>query len=905
MKVAYQLRPLSAAEDTVALLVPGRCAEEVLRLCASLRLDPLPEIHRAADGFIVKLTRSLETPVAGAIRLRTLASDLLVPAGAELVPPLLPDEAAALVRRRGLVFLPDGRVLEYQPDRPLELAELLGAGAIKRGAWRTLPEPPALAESVTEIALDLPSEGSEGLLEAGGEGIGTEPPELPDAGLPSQIAGKTLFGLGKGFAWLGNKLHAPRLASLGASLVGGAFSFAPGLSEQLLGKHEAMLRRLLRLFEDGNIEEALKHALPLGDDGSRGAVPAANPALPLHDVRYSLGNLLSGRGRAGGHLWFGSGNAVHDLEREYRKQADLAAARGDFRRAAFIYGKLLRDFRQAALVLGRGGLHRDAAMLYEQVVGDPLAAAREWEAAGEIDRALHLYLKAGDHALAGDLLRRAGEEERAVAEYQLAAAQLVQSGPRFYEAGQLLEARAGRPDLALPYYRRGWDQRPDGNPLPCVLRLANHHARAGAGEPLLALTTEADEFLAKWDIDSAATFYNALARHAELPGLGPLSADLRDRARLALARKAVQVAGDRHAAKLAVTLFPAESAWPSPLIFDADRALRRGRIETPAVRATPQDHWLMRRVRLSIVRAVHQMPASKEVFLGLEDGEVLCYEPASGKIATIAREKGAILAIGSYGLDDYLAVISGGGRQRVFLAILSRSTAFHMHDATELPVDSDAVRLCRQVEDESSDVIGVYSGRHYGMYRVPSLLPKRPWGTLNEAEDAFAVIIGPNSRIPSAYWLLGMYPGRVEWFLHVPPGAMTAALPWTPSAGDVLAHPQLQASWNSGDPLELLGLDGRGTIHLSHLRPNTTMAPTTVSGRADAPFQTFARIRGNYVAGVTRTAVHWLRGPLLNSAGPPTPIRLTHPVAAFVLPAANELLIVDADCSLTRVPIAK
>lgn len=49
---------------------------------------------------------------------------------------------------------------------------------------------------------------------------------------------------------------------------------------------------------------------------------------------------------------------------EYRKAASEAAKMGDHRRAAFIYGKLLGDYREAAAALMAGGLYHDAAQLY-------------------------------------------------------------------------------------------------------------------------------------------------------------------------------------------------------------------------------------------------------------------------------------------------------------------------------------------------------------------------------------------------------------------------------------------------------------------------------------------------------------------------------------------------------------
>jgi tetratricopeptide (TPR) repeat protein len=900
MKVPYQLRPLPAAAPAVALLVPGRRAEDVLGLYAVLGLDPLPAVHRVADGLLIKLPQPLEVPLAGVIRLRGLSADLLLPVDAELVPPLLPDEAAALVRERGLVFLPDGRVLEYQPDATVAVSELLQIGDVQRSPWQALHEPPALADDIIEMALDLPGTLPDELLELGGTGIGTEAPDMPDARLPAKVAGKALFSLGKGFAWLGKMLNLPGLAGFGASLLGGAMSLAPRLSEQLLGKQEAVLRNLLRQFREGNIEEALKRALPLGNEPGRGSVPAQDANLPRHDLWYSLMNLLGSRGARGpASVWFGGGNTYYELMQEYRKLADQAAAHGDFRRAAFIYGKLLRDFRSAAVVLARGGLHRDAAILYEQAVGDTLAAARAWEAAGEIDRALKLYLKLGEHALAGDLLRCAGEEERAVAEYQRAAANLVESGGRHYEAGQLMEARAQRPDLALPYYRRGWQARPHGNAVACALRLAGHHAATGAGAPLVALTGEADALLATWDTESAALFYNALARHADQPALASFAGELRDRARIGLARKAVQVGRARHSNVLA-TLFPAGSPWPLPLVHDAEHALR-----LPSRRPSPSAAHTLRRIRNSNVRAVHQMPVSKEVFLGLQNGEVLCYRPGTGEILTIGHEPGPILSIGSYGADKYLAVVSAVAEQEYRLSMFALAPRFRLLTSQQRTTDGP-VWLCTQVADHSSYTVVVYSGRGFCAYSAPDLVPQGAWQSLGP-EDAIAVVMAsPVSGSPRGLWIFPIYPSRLEWYQEGETNNWHAPLPWTPAqSDDGLAHPMVHAAWNSGDPLEIAALDTNGALRLSRIRAGTSDTPKTISAwpARGERFEAFARIHGDCLAGVTRKAVHWLQG----AAGQllPTPVRLAHPVAAFVLPATNELLVIEAECSLVRVPIAR
>ena len=58
-------------------------------------------------------------------------------------------------------------------------------------------------------------------------------------------------------------------------------------------------------------------------------------------------------------------------------------------------------------------------------LNDRSAAAQAFEAAGEFDRALELYRGSASHERAGDLLRRIGEEDAAVAEYLLAANELA------------------------------------------------------------------------------------------------------------------------------------------------------------------------------------------------------------------------------------------------------------------------------------------------------------------------------------------------------------------------------------------------------------------------------------------------------------------------------------------------
>ena len=87
---------------------------------------------------------------------------------------------------------------------------------------------------------------------------------------------------------LGQMLGIQGLSGLGVGWIGKALSLAPRLSEDLLGRQAAALRDLLREFREGDLERALRRALPLGEPGgTRGAVrlrwrpPAAPRPLVL------------------------------------------------------------------------------------------------------------------------------------------------------------------------------------------------------------------------------------------------------------------------------------------------------------------------------------------------------------------------------------------------------------------------------------------------------------------------------------------------------------------------------------------------------------------------------------------------------------------------------------------------
>jgi tetratricopeptide (TPR) repeat protein len=386
----------------------------------------------------------------------------------------------------------------------------------------------------------------------------------------------------------------------------------------------------------------------LGEEGGRGNQPSTDANLPTHNTSYSLGNILGGR-RVPGAVWMGGLDVQNQLAAEYRKAAQAATAQGDFRRAAFIYGKLLRDYRQAADVLSRGGLHHDAAILYLDKLGDVLAAARAFAAAGEFDRAVQLYRQRGEHVLAGDLLRKLGEEQQAVEEYQRAVDQLYQA-EHYHAAGELVLAKLcgtalqSRPDgsgepsyreQALACFRMGWQKRPRGSPLPCLHRLFELLAEQRPPGDLLGLVDEAAEYLQRQGSESdCSSFFNEVVRIANRPTLAEMRDRLRDRSLLGLAarlRSRAQV--ETLPGSLVSTLFGHPGSWSSSQVNDAEVALRAA-LQARKVQpkpASPRSVVQMRIHEGTVFAACGSVECGK-VFLAFGDGALRCFNPLDSSI---------------------------------------------------------------------------------------------------------------------------------------------------------------------------------------------------------------------------------------------------------------------------------
>lgn len=918
VRVPLHLRRRPEVEEPAAVFLPGRDASALLSACTRLGVDPSRRVRAVAGGFVVELDRTAAGPLVlpGAVRLREQAPGLLVPVDAELVPALLDDECAGLVRDGGLVFLPDGRVLRYDRRAAVAISTLVAAPPAPRRAWQPLPEPRRLAERIVEIARDEPDASPEALYDQMGQDL-----RDPD---PRRRPARDRRKMGRGEEGAGAAGGSEEGAGLGGALrnlVNRAGAGARSLGESMRWSgldQSQLLRKLLREFRQGDPSRALRHALPVSAPrpGGRSRVPLG-ARLPFSRAIYSLMELLGGprRGQDVG-VWSAPPDLVAELTREYHRLAEAAQRQGDYRRAAYIYGKLLGDDRSAAMALRRGGLHHDAAILLLLKVRDEVAAAEAFEAAGEHDRALALYRKLGRHEQAGDLLRRMGDEAGARAEYARAAEFLLVAGnpPDWLAVGRLLGEKAGDDQAAEWAYDRGWAQRPGPNATACALRLIRIHAARGGGEPIARLLDEADAFLRDRGAHDARDFYNQVAAIAADDAEAGLAVDdVRDRALRVLAHHVRRLVADTAGATVPVVsaLFADPTLWTPSIARDAQFAAARaaaGRRASPPA-SKPNSIAPLRarvlRVGRGTVTAVASAPAACEGFLGFDDGQIHAVLRDQDRTELVGDVGGPIAALATEPLGRIVVALRHAEIGSVLTSFLRwpdggfcRAQELHhrvstVHWLSPIHGSENLIALC----DEQ--MVAVYDA---SSWISQAQIPRRPAdsppvaGLLVPHLDAFGVLL--------QYVDLG-------WVLYNHEGSPVAASPAPGQAITGGRHPRCTVPATclplpSG--VRFAGVDGHGSVQevVFSIKDDAIELTTAYHASVEGGFLAVVPNWNNRVIAATSDRLIIL-GRRAGSAGLQELTSGAHasgPIAAcFLAKDLSEVVLVDVDGWVSRVSL--
>ena len=948
IQVPFRLRRRAVAEPAVALLIPTRDPASVLAICARRGLDPTGRVFDVAGGFVLQLEPATTEPEPGAIRLRERTAAFYLPADADLVPALLDDEANGLVRDWGLVFLPDSRVLLFDRHAPVDLADLLEAEPRPRRAWSSLPEARRLADRLDQIVLDLPEQPADALYREfqeelrnpgprGGSSHDKDKPDSDDSSPATVAEAADEAGdddpdsAGSGVARGGASPRHPRPSVQGvADTIRGWFSQAGQTYSKLKEKtqwelidHSALLRKLVREFREGDATRALRRAVPImrPDEPSSPVrsnwMPVRSNWLPMSNAIYNLFELLRRPGRGESvPVMLADSDAIRELAEAYRKAAEESVRQGDFRRAAYIYGILLRDDRMAANALMRGGLHRDAAILYLKKLNDPAAAAQAFEAAGDVERAIALYRQLGQNEKAGDLLRRIGEEDAAIAAYvDAAAAKACAEPPDFHAAGLLLLTKARRLDLAMDAFQTGWSERPNGNARLCAFELARLHAERGEFEPIWKLLDEADAFFETiGSYSEHGIFYSgmmALAR--QRLDSESFAEELSDRALLSLGRKLGRSVEIGHPTGLAISnLFGKHGHWPAAVVRDADFAATSVHKRLPGRDSHARRSPLVQGHQLGIgtVTAVCQAWISGDLFVGFDNGTVLGFRPGRNQVFRVAENRDPVTALAVDPEGETVVALRQAGRGiGMSYAVKQPDGSYRSRPDDHIPSLSTSWLtpiLTRGVErlvglGDGSDMMFVdaASGMHWGRLTIASDPTEHP-------QTAFLLPLGsPNGIAASRLGVLTHNgPNWIVLDIHGKLLHQTTYY-WQPAVTGACTLRSVPITWRHAPPfLELVGLDKEGAVSSAQFQVEdgvfellASRVAMTVGGYLAA-----TRCGTNMVVAVGPTRTVWLglsadRFHVVHQLD----LSLPSAVACFAAASPPEILVVCSDGFIARV----
>lgn len=150
-------------------------------------------------------------------------------------------------------------------------------------------------------------------------------------------------------------------------------------------RHAEYLKKMLDMFDNGDLDEALRHAVPLGGDGLPGG---ERVTVGLPQRRDDLD--LSFSPRAGGGVIPAHESALQRMRERYRAAADRLEQAGRIDEAAFVYAELLGEVASAIALLERHKRFSVAARLAEGRGQPPAMVVRLWFIAGDRQRAIDL-----------------------------------------------------------------------------------------------------------------------------------------------------------------------------------------------------------------------------------------------------------------------------------------------------------------------------------------------------------------------------------------------------------------------------------------------------------------------------------------------------------------------------------
>ncbi len=168
--------------------------------------------------------------------------------------------------------------------------------------------------------------------------------------------------------------------------------------------------RLMDMFARGDLDNALRHAIPMGGATTGKAAPFFGLPMPR-----ALLEIFTGR-RTGASIMPMPPGIAEQLRQQYRAAFERLEAQGRHEEAAFVLAELLHASAEAVAYLERQNRLRLAAELAESRDLPPDLVVRQWLVAGETERAIWVARRKNAFSAAIVRLEKGSDSDKANAQ---------------------------------------------------------------------------------------------------------------------------------------------------------------------------------------------------------------------------------------------------------------------------------------------------------------------------------------------------------------------------------------------------------------------------------------------------------------------------------------------------------
>lgn len=346
------------------------------------------------------------------------------------------------------------------PDKVESIHEILGSGIPQPAEERN-----ALLKQLLEGKAEGKAEGKNTPAKSVRPGRGFSWPGIVGVGAlgVAGVLGSVLYGFmrllsagsgnaggagGGGFRGTASSpMHAPQPAAPGAlARFFQKLKMLSQLSRNMDKQHAAYMRKMLALFEQNDLDEALRHAIPMGGAGEMSLGNQQGMLRPRDQLQLSAGQPSIAS-------LIGVDNQFQSyLSELYEKAFEQYDKLGAIDKAVYVLAELFSQRQRALDYLEQHERYAQAADLYVAWEFPAASAIRLYVLAGQVDKAHRLALQSQEYATAIQLLE-ADHPQHAVALRKQWAQQLIAQG-RWLEAVEAIWVVEGEQQTAISWLRQ-------------------------------------------------------------------------------------------------------------------------------------------------------------------------------------------------------------------------------------------------------------------------------------------------------------------------------------------------------------------------------------------------------------------------------------------------------------------